>query len=269
MSFTLSALNAFPVKSLQGLSQTEMGFDAIGPLFDRRFMLVDANGRFLSQRRYPVMAQLSATFDGSCLEIDLPGAWRLSLDVAEFSHLRKVTVWGDQFEAYACDDQKLAPLADFLALPLSLVWMSDQVFRQVDREFFAPDRQVSFADGFPVLLSNTASLRELNQRLVGKGHNAVSMARFRANIVVAGSAPYEEDTWAEVQIGEVRFAVVKPCSRCTMVTLDEAGQKSKEPLKTLSEYRRNAFGVCFGQNLVPLNEGCIRLHDELTVLSYK
>lgn len=269
MSFSLSALNHFPVKSLRGLSQTEMGFDAIGPLFDRRFMLVDASGKFLSQRRYPAMAKLSTHFDGSHLEIDVPDAGCLSFALADFGQVRTVAVWGDQLEAYACDDEMLAPLADFLGVPLSLVWMSDQVFRQVDREFFAEDRQVSFADGFPVLLTNTASLSELNQRLVAKGQGAVPMDRFRANIVVAGAAPYEEDAWAEVQIGEVRFAVVKPCSRCVMVTLDDAGQKSKEPLKTLSEYRRNAFGVCFGQNLVPLNEGRICLDDELTVLRYK
>jgi uncharacterized protein YcbX len=105
-------------------------------------------------------------------------------------------------------------------------------------------------------------LLDLNGRL----EQPVSMSRFRPNIVVSGQEPFEEDSWRRIRIGEIEFAVVKPCSRCVMTTIDDAGEKGKEPLKTLATYRRNEHGACFGQNLVPLSNGHIRVRDELVVL---
>lgn len=263
MSYPLSGLYRYPVKSLSGETLSSMSFDVIGPRYDRRFMLADADGKFITQRTYPAMAKLTAQMQSDeSLIIHHPQIGPLEFSIAEFVKPQNVTVWNDSFEAHVTRSEQLAVLSGFLGLEVQLIWMADQVFRQVDRDFFDAPRQVSFADGFPVLLTNTVSLEDLNERL----EEPVPMSRFRPNIVVDAAQAFEEDTWKEVQIGEVKFAVVKPCSRCVMTTLDDEGKTSKEPLKTLATYRRNEFGVCFGQNLVPLNEGQIDLGEPLKVL---
>jgi uncharacterized protein YcbX len=141
---------------------------------------------------------------------------------------------------------------------LSLGW---DAVRQVDRDFFEKDQNVSFADAFPLLLTNSASLADLNSKL----EQSVSMSRFRPNIVFEGGVAFEEDDWKQVSIGGVDFDLVKPCSRCGMTTIGEDGKLGKEPLKTLAGYRRNEYGVCFGQNLVHRSLGMLKVGDVLVV----
>jgi len=269
MAFDLDGLFYYPVKSMKGLSSQELEFDHVGPMWDRRFMLVDEAGKFVTQRKYPQMSQLDAQVSPKGLLLSHQSFGRVSIDIGAFTQSAEVKVWSDEVSALSCPPSQTRALSDYLGVDVRLVWMAPESFRQVDREFFDAPRQVSFADGFPVLLTNTASLDDLNERLCSKGEPPVSMNRFRPNIVVSGRQAFEEDAWLELKVGEVKFAVVKPCSRCVMTTIDERGEKGREPLSTLSTYRRNDFGVCFGQNLVPLNEGRIRMNDVVEVTKYK
>ena len=172
-------------------------------------------------------------------------------------------VWGDSVVSRVLNAQHTEKISNFLGVNARLAFMPDSSFRQIDRQFFSEDKRVSFADGYPFLLTSEASLADLNSRL----HVPVSMKNFRPNIVISGGvSAYAEDVWQRVIIGEITFELVKPCSRCIMTTINEKGQKSesREPLKTMAQYRKNEFGICFGQNLVHLSPGKIRVGDLVT-----
>lgn len=260
--YKISALNIHPVKSLGPVSLSEVEIDRFGLRFDRRFMLVDDAGRFITQRKYSALAKVSASFDGSTLNISGEGIPEISFSISEFSKEADVCVWSDEVGALTVQDRRTQVISDYLGVNVALAYMPDSTFRQVDREFFAESQQVSFADGFPILLTNQASLDDLNSRL----EVPVGMNRFRPNIVLEGDIPFQEDSWKRIAIGEIEFALVKPCSRCIMTCIDEHGEIGKEPLKTLAKYRKNDFGVCFGQNMVQLNTGKISLDDKLRVI---
>lgn len=259
----VAALNIHPVKSFKGISVQSARVDDFGLERDRRWMLVDEYGKFVSQRRHPRMALLRARVsDVGQVLITIEGE-EYSLQACS-SRKVEVTVWSDSCLAWQNSDAKLDDrLSAFLGLQVRLVYMPDDTYRQVDRSFFAGDQRVGFTDGYPILLLNEASLRELNSRLL----DDVSMNRFRGNIVVDADLPYAEDEWQKIQIGDVVFAVVKPCSRCVMTTVDpDTGAKGIEPLKTLSKYRKTEVGVVFGQNIVQLNVGIISVGDTVRVL---
>lgn len=259
--FRLAELHVYPVKSMMGAATECLQLDDFGPQWDRRFMLVDRQGKFVTQRKYPMMRQLNANYDGKQLQITGPG--QLALVYSDFNGTKDVTVWHDAMSAeineHPDNDRQLS---HFLQEEVQLVHMPAKTFRQVDRDYFSGPKRVSFADGFPFLLTNTASLTDLNARLT----EPVGMQRFRPNIVVSGNRAFQEDEWRRIRIGPVEFLLVKPCSRCVMTTIDETGQKGREPLRTLSTYRKNDFGICFGQNMVALNEGVIGIDDTLEVL---
>ncbi len=260
---TITELYTYPVKSFKANPVEQICMDSFGPAGDRRLMLVDACGKFVTQRTHPKMATLSARLEGRALEITLPETPLPTLRLSDFIRTVNVTVWGEALSAKGLGENSVDHmLSEFLGTQVRLVYMPQDCFRQVDRAFFNHEQRVSFADGFPVLLTNQASLDELNSRL----SVPVQMARFRPNIVVAGDMPYQEDQWQKVKIGDVVFDVVKPCSRCVMTTVNEFAEKTAEPLRTLSSYRRNEYGVCFGQNLVHRGKGRIQLGDELVVI---
>lgn len=263
----VTGLFCYPVKSLGGMSLNHAHFDDFGICWDRRFMLVDAQGDFVTQRKYPILSQFSASVTDSpnslCLVITTPQGQALEFALSEFTREMSVKVWSDQVLAYACDPVKIAALSTVTGVTLDLVFMPDSTFRQVNRTWFDETQRVSFADGFPVLLTTEASLAELNGRL----QTPVPMQRFRPNIVIDGTAPYAEDDWKHLRMGEIQFDLVKPCSRCVMTTIDDAGTKGTEPLKTLTTYRKNDVGVCFGQNLVHRSRGRLSLGDRVDVIS--
>lgn len=261
---SIHSLHSYPVKSLEGLDLTSLSFDAFGPENDRRFMLIESEtGKFVTQRSHPKMCLLKTQMSDDGLRVIMPGGEMLEYFMSGFSEPVEAQVWGDCVEALAsalrAHDQCLSA---FLATRVRMVWMPDSCFRQVDRDYYDAPRKVSFADGFPVLITGTASLADLNSKLA----HPVSMSRFRPNLVVATSESFEEDRWRRIRVGQIEFAVVKPCSRCVMTTVDEKAQKGKEPLRTLAAYRRNEFGVCFGQNAVPNGLGNIAVGDVVEVL---
>ena len=262
LSYLVSDLYIHPVKSLKSVSLSEAEIDEFGFVHDRRFMLVDASGKFISQRKHSRLGFLSAEFDGRNLVIQGKGLDAITFALSEFEVALEVDVWADRVGALAIADERTEKLSEYIGLMLSLVYMPRSTFRQVEREFFSADQKLSFADAFPFLLTNTASLDDLNDKL----EQPIGMGRFRPNIVFTGDQPFQEDDWQRIAIGDVEFDVVKPCSRCVMTCIDEQGRKHKEPLKTLATYRRNDFGVCFGQNIVQRSSGSVMVGDVLRVL---
>ena len=227
-------------------------------------MLVNDSGRFLSQRRLPKMALFSVRLEDEHVEVRY-GDSVLRFGMHESGDLCEASVWRDTWMAREVSDEASAWFSEHLGVSARLLTMDPEHKRIVDPNF-APNEtdQVAFADGYPLLIVNERSLADLNERL----DEPISIDRFRGNIVYQGSEPFEEDNWKEITVGEVRFAVAKPCARCTMITVDQqTGQKGPEPIRTLTTYRKFDKQVFFGQNLVPLNRGKIRLGDPVTVVS--
>jgi uncharacterized protein YcbX len=252
----LSALWIFPVKSMRGISVEEAevgdrGFDG-----DRRFMLVDANGKFLSQRTQPKMALIDVAPEGDTLRMSAPGLSPVEVPRRpRGGAARRVQVWGDTMDAIAVDGG--AAIGAWLGVDCELVYMPDESQRQVKEGGLA-----SFADGYPFLVATTASLAELCRRGAGE----LEMIRFRPNLVVDGAEPFAEDEWQTLTIGGVSFRAVKPCARCTIPTVDpRTGEMGKEPLRTLAQFRRRDGEVWFGQNLVADGRGRLRVGDAVVV----
>jgi len=261
MEYEVTEIIYYPVKSLGAISTSEIELDQFGIQNDRRFMLIDQNAKFVSQRTHPRLSFLSASLESNDLVVTSSGLGICSFPYDAFVEDVDVKIWSDTVAVKAIDASFSAELSEWLGVPVRMVYMPDSCIRQVDRDFFNQDQNVSFADAFPLLLTNTASLNDLN----GKLEQPIPMSRFRPNIVISGDEAFQEDGWQHVTIGGVRFDLVKPCSRCGMTTIDNAGKLGKEPLKTLASYRKNKFGVCFGQNLVHRSCGVIKVGDKLRV----
>ena len=255
----LSAINVYPVKSAAGLSQSSWEVDGFGLRLDRRWMVVDNAGDFLSQREHPRLALLHPEIRPGVLALRAPGRPPLEVDLAgDGGENLDVTVWGGATQGRAISRAADTWLSEFLGLPCRLVYMPDDVLRPVRDDYAFHGERTSFTDGFPFLLISEASLAELNRRLPAP----VPMNRFRPNLVVAGSEPFDEDRWHRIRIGAVTFRVAKPCPRCVMTTVDQSVGRSlgTEPLRTLATFRRNAQGqVDFGQNLLHAGTGRLEI----------
>lgn len=260
---TLSEIVVYPLKSAGGVSLTEAVVDRWGLRHDRRFLVVDPEGVFLTQRELPRLALITPKLQEKTLVLNAPGMDGLTLPLTSPDPpTRTVRVWGDTTLAIplgrAADDW----VSTFLGAPCSLVRFSDAAPRTVDPTYARPDDQVGFADGFPFLLIGEGSLGDLNGRL----DEPLPINRFRPNLVVRGTPPYAEDAWHEVAVGEVTFRVVKPCARCSITTVEQTtGQVGKEPLRTLARYRRVGGKVMFGQNLIHDRPGTLRVGDPVRV----
>lgn len=251
----LAAIYRYPVKSLRGESFGSLDVDARGLALDRRWMIVDADGRFLTQRQESRLALIDARVgDAGHLSLNASGMPRLDLEPVDSTPdaTLDVTVWSDTVPAMAVGQRADAWLSRFLDRPCRLVHMPDQVHRAVDPYYATGADEVGFADGFPFLMISQASLDDLNQRLAAP----VPMQRFRPNLVVDGCAAFAEDRWRELRIGDLTFRVAKPCSRCLVPNVDlDSGERGQEPLKTLLRYRRRRNRVYFGQNLLHSGPG--------------
>jgi len=271
----LAAIHCYPVKSLGGSRLEACPLDACGLVHDRRWMVVDPEGAFLTQRSHPRMALVEATVEGDVLRLRAPsmpdhlvpasrsapgGAGRARRPV-------EVAVWRDRVPAEDEGDAAAEWLVRALGMPCRLVRGGASFQRGVDDGEARTDRgRIAFADGFPFLLTSTASLDDLNRRLT----RPVGMERFRPNLVVDGCGPFDEDRWKKIRIGEVEFRVAKPCERCSIPAVDPAtGERGIEPLATLATYRRDPGGrILFGRNLVHETlEGTLRIGDPVTVLA--
>ncbi|WP_328189830.1 MOSC domain-containing protein [Marinobacter sp. OP 3.4] len=264
----IKSLYYYPVKSLAGVALDELRLDRFGPAGDRRWMLVDEDGRFVTQRKHPTLARIHPHLVEDRLFLDIPGQGRIQVDVSDQS--RRVTVWKDEVEGVLnAAPEASEALSGFLGKPVSLVYMPESVTRPARHENLSSVHPVSFADGFPFLVTSQTSLDDLNRRMPWEAE----MRRFRPNVVVEGAAkPWEEDLWEQVSLGDVPVQLVKPCSRCIMTTVDpDTGERSPDgnPLKTLATFRRTDKGVIFGANGVHLETGTLRVGDSVTVQKTK
>lgn len=263
----LSSLHVYPVKGLKGTRVDEIGTTLKGAGMDRRWMVVDASTwRFLSQRLHPKMALVEVQWVNNTLTLTPPKASPIALSEFETGERRDAIIWKDTVPAIDQGDEIANAMSEFLQFPCRLVFMPDTAFRQVSRQYSKnPLDDVSFADGFPFLLTTEASLEDLNQRLA----KPVEMDCFRPNLVISGCTPYEEDKWKIIKIGSSVFENVKPCARCRVVTVDQKTGKADpggEPLKTLAAYRKFELGLIFGVNLIQRAGDHLRVGDSVEIL---
>jgi len=253
----VTGLAIYPLKSasqtvVKSSTVRERGFE-----YDRRWMLVDADGLFVSQRKLPRLAALGVAVDEDALELSL-GDESCRVEQPKSESMR-VEVWGDELDALDAGEAASAWLSERFGTRLNLVWMGDESRREVD------STQVSFADGYPYLLTTEASLIAVQQAV----QEPVGMERFRPNIVLDGREPFEEHDWAKIRIGEVVFDVAKPCARCVVTTVDQyRGVKTgKEPLASLARINKIDGAACFGENLMARTFGnTLSVGDEVEVL---
>jgi len=260
----VSELCVYPVKSLGGIALAESDVLRRGLRWDRHWMVVDASGRFLTQRQLPRMALVATRVGGDGLLLNAPGMPALRLPPDASGEPVTVTVWRDTVVAHAASVEADRWLRDFLGVACRLVRFAPSSSRPVDPAYGAQGDETAFSDGFPVLLAGDASLAELNRHLA----RPLAMSRFRPNLVVAGAAPFAEDGWRRIRAGGVALRVVKPCSRCLITTVDPARGEvdGDEPLRALAKFRQRDNKVYFGQNLIPDSEGVIRVGDPVEVL---
>jgi uncharacterized protein YcbX len=265
VNLRLTGLNVYPIKSARGIPLDGSEVDELGLAYDRRWMVVDQAGEFISQRNYPRLALVTPKIGDGVLRIEGPGmpALELPLEPGE-TVLTRVRVWDDTLDAAWLGEKPARWFSRFLDCSCSLVYMSKRVTRPVDTSYAPAGARVGFADAFPFLIISEESLADLNRRLA----EPLPMNRFRPNLVVAGGPPYAEDGWSQIRINDISFSLVKPCSRCVVTTTDQtSGTRGREPLRTLATYRNVNGKVMFGQNALHDKPGYLRvgqpvLHSE-------
>ncbi|MBT2508492.1 MOSC domain-containing protein [Streptomyces sp. ISL-98] len=268
----LHAVHVYPVKSLAGCAPGEVKVEPWGPAGDRRWMLVHPDGKVVTQRPQPslALARAEPLPDGG-IRLSAPGRETLTVAVPEPAGTTCVEIWKDKVEAVEAAAGAHAWFSDYLGTEVRLVHLDDPASRRaIDPDYAKPGETVSLADGYPLLVTTLASLDALNS-LIAQGDHAdegpLPMSRFRPNAVVDGAAPWAEDDWKRIAIGEVSFRVAKPCGRCVVTTTDQrTAERGKEPLRTLARHRRSGDKLLFGQNLVPENTGTIRVGDPVEIL---
>lgn len=263
----LEELYIYPIKSTHRVTQVRAEVRPWGLAGDRRWMIVDDEANFLTQRTIPRMSLIQAVpqpgdkfmlaaFGQACVFVDVP---------RETAPTLRVSIWRDSVFARVASDQVNLWLSTFLGRTVRLVHMHDPNSRLADPAYAKPGTTVSFVDGYPLLCTTKASLLDLNSKL----STPILMGRFRPNVVVSGDRPFGEDNWKRIRIGDIIFSVVKPCTRCSITTVDQdTALRGKEPLRTLSSFRKRGGKVYFGENLVPENTGVIQRGDRVEVLEF-
>lgn len=266
-AITLSAMNVYPIKSCAGIGVAEWEVDKFGLKHDRRWMIITAEGEFLTQREIPAMALIKPRIGGIHLRVNAPDMPELVVPLEPQGGRPVATrVWDDELRVVAPDHRADEWVSRVMGMECQLVYMPESYVRPVDATYAPDGGQASFSDGFPFLLAGEASLADLNTRLPAP----LPMNRFRPNLVVTGSGPWDEDNWAAFTVGTIPMQGVKLCARCPVTTTEQStGQRDgHEPLKTLATFRKRDRGVMFGQNVVHYGMGRLRLGDKLLVREF-
>jgi uncharacterized protein len=259
----LSSLTYYPIKSAAGTSVPAWEVDDFGLRHDRRWMVVEPDGHFITQRTSPRLALVRPQIRDSSLFVEAPGTDPLVLPLEpEHAEPLTVQVWDDTCQSLWLGEEAAAWFTRFLGFSCGLVYMGERQQRPIDPLYAPHQGRVSFADAFPFLLLSEASLTDLNGRLA----KPLPMNRFRPNLVIEGGAPFVEDSLRDFAVSGIRFQVVKPCDRCVITTTDQrTTERSVEPLRTLATYRRVNGKVYFGQNVVHQGTGRITVGASLLV----
>ncbi|MFI2752413.1 MOSC domain-containing protein [Cellulomonas sp. P22] len=277
----MSSLHLFPVKSLRGSSVQVAEVERLGLRGDRRWMVVDEDGRTLTARKHPEMLAVTATPAPGGVVLRTAGREPLVVPEPEgpsdvpvqLSRVGEVTSAGPRADGW---------LSEVLGRAVRLVWLDDPARRPMSAVHGGhPGDPLSLADTGPLLLTSTASLRQLDEWVAqgvadaadgggaagGEAPGPLAMERFRPNVVVDGDLePFVEDTWARLRIGDVEYRFAERCDRCVLTTIDpETRRKGPEPLRTLARHRREDGKVWFGIRVVPVRAGTIAVGDSVVV----
>ncbi|KIF80017.1 MOSC domain-containing protein [Noviherbaspirillum autotrophicum] len=261
----LTALNFFPIKSCAGIALREATLTAAGlmseQIYDREWMVVDAQGNFMTQRTHPKMALITPRLKAETLELRAPGMLRLEIPLGlphpDDERTLQVQVWNDTVKAYDCDETTAAWFSSFLGTPCRLVRFHPDARRIASSKWTGGvEAPTLFSDGYPVLVISEASLDDLNEKLKAQGRESLPMQRFRPNIVLGGVEAFEEDYMESFRVGNATLKPVKPCARCPIPSIDPAtGEFGPDPLDILRTYRVNPKvdgGITFGMNAILL-----------------
>ena len=270
----ISEIWIYPIKSLPGIRLAKTIVKQKGLQYDRRWMLVDNDGRFLTQREHPKMALFSVAITNDHIIISTQTqvtdavirSIKLDLNAEVSDNFLNVNIWDDDVEAVEVNPGYSAWFSRQLNVECRLVFFPEEKRRDADPDYAKNKEQVSLADGYPFLIIGQSSLDELNKKL----KEPISIKRFRPNFVFMDGLPHEEDSWRNFTIGSVSFEGVKPCSRCVLITVNpETGEKGVEPLKELSTYRKKNSKVYFGENLLARSYGEVTEGDVIEIIDFK
>jgi len=258
----VASLHIYPIKSCRSTDLERLQCDARGPVHDRRLMIVDKAGKFITQRTETRLSQVSVRREQDRLTLAGPGIESLTTTI-ENGPLRPVEVWRHRGGAHAISPDADRWLSDFLRQDVALVGCPENMHRLANPDWATQTTPISFVDGYPILILSEASVDDLNSRL----KTPVEAMRFRPNILLRGCAPFAEDGWKTIRIGDAVIDILKPCDRCSVVSIDPAsGNTSKEPLRTLATFRKSPAGILFGQNSATRQPATLRTGDPVEVL---
>lgn len=262
---SVKQLFIYPLKSAKGISLEKLDITETGPLFDREWMLVNKNGRFLSQRTHPQLGQFATQINDQHLVISYANEQIEIPLIRQSAQQQEVQIFGKSATGEKQGLEFDQWFSQHLNEEVTLVRSLQQPNRTTSGNH-GPITPIHFADGYPLLMTNEATLDDLNQRL----EQPISMNRFRPNIVIQGCPSDTEDTFNEIEIGNLSFLAVKACTRCQIIDLDQESATRKGDIhKALKTYRTNGKQVIFGQNLTHIKTGTVQVGDSIQVLSNK
>ena len=255
MSLRLTEIWRYPVKSCRGERLDEAPVEPWGLAGDRRWMIVDEDGAVVTAREHPALVLVTPRVQDGKITLASPGLPDLAVPVPSGDDLVPVKVWSSELVASPADDAASPWLSGIVGKPVRLVYLDDPTRRPTNPDYSQPDDRVSFADGYPLLLTSEESLGAVND-WIAQGPRAAEgplpMRRFRPNVVVSGAPAWAEDAWRRVRIGAVTFRVAKGCDRCVLTTVNpDTAVKGHEPLFTLAKHRRWDNKIWFGINIIP------------------
>lgn len=261
----ITGIYIYPIKSLGGISLQSASMCETGLQFDRRWMLVDANHQFITQREFKQLCLFKVSMDSNRFTItyqDHQLSIPLTLETGEYC---KVTVWESEVEAIVAPVELNNWFSEKLQQTVKLVYMPDSAYRGINPKYVVQNERVGFADGYPVMIIGEASM----QLLQSKVSEPIPVDRFRPNIVFSSNVAHEEDFWQYFTINTALFRGIKPCKRCLVTTINQQNAISgAEPLKTLSTYRKVDNHILFGQNVAAPVTGTVSIGDEISVIDY-
>lgn len=266
--YSVGAIFIYPIKSLAGMKVSRANAEISGFRYDRRWMLTDKEGRYLSQKEIPAMALLKTALAGDGIQVAAPVLNRQNLFIpfeAVSGETLKVKIFQDELNAFLVDTKADEWFSDALDISCHLVYMGNTQ-RNVNKKYAINNETVSFANSFPYLVVSQVSLDELNERL----NNKITIERFRPNIVINGGSAYFEDTIDEFSTGSARFKCAKPCARCRIINIDqESAVINSEPLDVLTSYRQQDNEIHFGYRSLCLREGPVEVGDRVQIIKEK
>ena len=268
----VSDLFIYPLKSARGIALPAAEIDAYGLPGDRRAMITDAQGHFITQRELPDLARIDVRPESGVFRLLMQGKQDIAVQPPQPESRMDVTVWKSTVSAAVADPESNRRLSDWLGREVRLVFFDGQARRTANAEWAGEGTPVSFTDGYQILVTTTGSLKALNADLATHGEESVGMERFRPNIVVDTDEAWPEDRWAAIEIAGIRFDLVKPCSRCIMTTQDQqtGSREVANPMPSMGRIRMSADrrvpGPLFGWNVTPRGSGRISIGDAVRIL---